>query len=639
VPLETDLPVARRTRDEGWQLIKHRYVLGEPTDLSAYAPDGDAATVYEGQVADSDQIADLLRHESQKVIQHARLESELQQVRDELAENARLLGDHGAQRDALQEEWRTQWIPTAIAPLSPEEMREWLRRLESLRAAVMRVGDFRQERKSAQEALVAAGLSVATELAKLGYDESYLKEPLAALVEVAERLLEDAQATRDARSQLTRRLQDGRLDEQRRQQDVARAELALQQWAGKWTDATRILGMGEQPAVEQATAVLRVFRELNDDSKEAAALERRLSGIERDATAFQQDVERLVRELAPEFADLAPVDATRQLQARLVAARQARTLLDRLNAEIEGHEAEIADSEEALRIAQTDLDALANLAQCDVADLEQIWKHHEHRRSLEGEIAATQEQLISTGDGKSIRELQAEATGIDGDAIRVRLEALTDEIATANEDREEQRKTAWELERILTSLDGSAAASEKADERQALLAEMRDEVEQYLTLAVARQLLVQGIETYRAANQAPMLQRASTFFAEMTGDAFSGLNLEYGDADNPVLVGVRATTDERVKVGGMSDGTCDQLYLALRLAAIEQFSQEAEPLPLIVDDILIRFDDERARETLKVLGEISRHNQVIFFTHHRRLTQLADEVFGEGKYGRVDLPV
>jgi uncharacterized protein YhaN len=637
VPLETDLPASRRTRDDGWQLIKRHYVLGEQSDLSGYAADGDAATVYEGQVSEADRIADSLRRESQKVLQHARLESDLQQVRSDLEDITRQLDEHDGQREALLEEWRAQWLPAGIEPLSPEEMREWLRHLDGLRAAVGLVNERRQERETAQETLTAASSSLRAELVKLGEDDGTVEEPVAALIERAEGLLEKSQSTRDARSQLTRQLQEGRLHEQRRQQDVTKAELALQQWTGKWTEATRVLGMGEQPAVEQATAVLRVFRELDDENKEAAALERRLNGIERDTTAFQQDVERLVSELAPEFSDLTPVDATRQLQARLAAARQARTLLDRLNTEIEGHGAEIAESEEALRMARDDLQGLAEFAQCEVGGLQQVWERCQYRRDLEDKIRATEEQLINTGDGKSIRELQAEAAGLDGDAIKVRLQALTDEIATVTDERETQRKTAWELERILTSLDGSAEASAKADERQALLAEMRDEVEQYLTLAVARQLLVQGIEAYRVANQAPMLQRASTLFARMTASAFSGLTLEYGEADNPVLVGVRSGEGGTVKVEGMSDGTCDQLYLALRLAAIEQFSQEAEPLPLIVDDILIRFDDDRARETLAVLGEVSQHNQVIFLTHHRRLTQLADEVFGAGKYGRVEL--
>ena len=43
---------------------------------------------------------------------------------------------------------------------------------------------------------------------------------------------------------------------------------------------------------------------------------------------------------------------------------------------------------------------------------------------------------------------------------------------------------------------------------------------------------------------------------------------------------------------GMSNGTRDQLYLALRLASLEKYMESSEPMPFIVDDILVDFDDE-----------------------------------------------
>ena len=49
----------------------------------------------------------------------------------------------------------------------------------------------------------------------------------------------------------------------------------------------------------------------------------------------------------------------------------------------------------------------------------------------------------------------------------------------------------------------------------------------------------------------------------------------------------------------------------------------AEPLPFIVDDILINFDDERSEATLKVLADLSAKTRVILFTHHARLRDLA----------------
>ena len=75
----------------------------------------------------------------------------------------------------------------------------------------------------------------------------------------------------------------------------------------------------------------------------------------------------------------------------------------------------------------------------------------------------------------------------------------------------------------------------------------------------------------------------------------------------------------------MSDGTCDQLYLALRLASLETWLEHHEPLPLIVDDILLNFDDERAVATLKVLSDLARQTQVLFFTHHAHLVKIAEE--------------
>ncbi|WP_437895088.1 AAA family ATPase [Sorangium sp. So ce124] len=87
----------------------------------------------------------------------------------------------------------------------------------------------------------------------------------------------------------------------------------------------------------------------------------------------------------------------------------------------------------------------------------------------------------------------------------------------------------------------------------------------------------------------------------------------------------KAPVQREVDVTGLSDGTRDQLYLALRLASLEHHARTGEPMPLILDDILIHFDDDRARAALAVLGELAGTTQVLFFTHHARLCELARE--------------
>jgi uncharacterized protein YhaN len=109
----------------------------------------------------------------------------------------------------------------------------------------------------------------------------------------------------------------------------------------------------------------------------------------------------------------------------------------------------------------------------------------------------------------------------------------------------------------------------------------------------------------------------------MTLGAFDRLRADYDDKGNPVLVGIRSASGAPVGVEGMSDGTADQLYLALRLASLEQYLENNEPLPFVVDDILLRFDDARALATLNVLAGLAAKTQVLFFTHHQHLVELA----------------
>ncbi|MDP3039424.1 MAG: hypothetical protein Q8O18_06070 [Deltaproteobacteria bacterium] len=68
-----------------------------------------------------------------------------------------------------------------------------------------------------------------------------------------------------------------------------------------------------------------------------------------------------------------------------------------------------------------------------------------------------------------------------------------------------------------------------------------------------------------------------------------------------------------------------KFYPALRLASLEKFIADGEPLPLLVDDALVNFDNHRARAALKVLADLAATTQVIFFTHHQHMVHLAGE--------------
>lgn len=78
----------------------------------------------------------------------------------------------------------------------------------------------------------------------------------------------------------------------------------------------------------------------------------------------------------------------------------------------------------------------------------------------------------------------------------------------------------------------------------------------------------------------------------------------------------------------MSSGTVDQLYLSLRVAALEEYLERAAALPFVADDLFINFDDGRAAAGLEALVGLAGKTQVLFFTHHRHLVDLARETLG-----------
>ena len=190
---------------------------------------------------------------------------------------------------------------------------------------------------------------------------------------------------------------------------------------------------------------------------------------------------------------------------------------------------------------------------------------------------------------------------------------------------------------MLLTIDRAGENAEAADARQVLTeteAALGAGAERFIETAGAAALLKWLIERYRAEAQAPLLRRAGAAFASVTSGAFEGLALDYGDDDRPRIVAVRAD-GMRVGIDGLSEGARDQLFLALRLGALQG---RADAPPLVCDDLLITSDDERAGAVLGVLRRMSETQQVLVFTHHDHIEAVAERALGPGGFQLHRLP-
>jgi uncharacterized protein YhaN len=245
-------------------------------------------------------------------------------------------------------------------------------------------------------------------------------------------------------------------------------------------------------------------------------------------------------------------------------------------------------------------------------------------RELQHKLDTIEQELTRNGDGLSIQQLEKEAGESDIDSIEGELERVSAELKELQANRDTLRDQRQTVRNEIKVKNGSSVAANASEEAEQQLATMVSGVEQYLRFQIAALILEQRIEDYRKKNQAPVLARAGELFSKLTLGSYANLRDELDDSGKPILLGVRPN-DAEVSVGGMSDGTRDQLYLALRLATLEQHLRRGEPMPFVVDDILIGFDDNRTRICLEVLAELAASTQVLLFTHHRRVLELAGE--------------
>jgi uncharacterized protein YhaN len=231
-------------------------------------------------------------------------------------------------------------------------------------------------------------------------------------------------------------------------------------------------------------------------------------------------------------------------------------------------------------------------------------------------------QLADRLGTRTLDVARDEVRDVDLGEARSRLADIEREQEELGEKRDALRADQRGLAVWLSDLEASSAAAEaKADEQQ-LAARARAGLERYLKLTLAARVLRQEIERYREKNQGPVLARANDLFKKLTAGRYDGVRPDVDSGDVATLRAVRAD-GALVDVKGLSDGARDQLYLALRLATLEHYSTTSEPLPLVLDDVLVHFDDERARAALTVLAEVAGKMQVLLFTHHAHVVSLA----------------
>ena len=176
------------------------------------------------------------------------------------------------------------------------------------------------------------------------------------------------------------------------------------------------------------------------------------------------------------------------------------------------------------------------------------------------------------------------------------------------------------------TINGGADAAIAEGRRQKALAGMGEAGEQFVRFAVLNMLMRWAVERYQDRKQSPMFERASAVFKTLTRGAFERLDIDF--YQKPAALFAQRPDKQVVPVAGLSNGTRNQLFFSLRIAAVELQIENGTPFPFLSDHLFINFDDDRSKAGLQALFDLSKKTQVTFLSHREHLVPAIEKLFG-----------
>jgi len=617
---------ARSVRDTGWNLIKRKYIekTDVEIDIAEYASDSDLPAVYEKKVEAADNVSDQMRLAADQVVKRADLEAKIENLKaryKDITEDVRKAKEG---KKASQREWNSIWEPLRIDPGSPREMKQWLLRVEKLITHFQTARTISADAKTLVEDCKTLKESISLQIIKFDDSIDLQEMSLEAMINLCEQRIEQEEAILVRKRQLEHSLDDTEVRLKRAHDEFKSIKNDQANWIQEWGKAINGLGLKSDVHPEQATGTFDQLLTFFDNFDKSEELRKRIFGMDQVTEKFKQKVFEFADGIGFKRDGHEANTIAAHLNRALNEAREARASLNKIEKQEKEIKEEIEDAGITIRTAQEQLASLKDQAGVEAdGDLESAGESSRKMREMQQKLDAIEQELTRNGDGLSIQELEQESSEADIDTIENELERVSSELKELQANRDTLRDQRQTLQNEIKAKDGSAVAAKASEEAEQQLATMVSGAEQYLRLQIAALILEQRIEDYRKKNQAPVLARAGEIFSKLTLGSYTNLRDELDENSKPILLGVRPD-DIEVSVEGMSDGTRDQLYLSLRLATLEQHLSKGEPMPFVVDDILIGFDDSRTKVCLDVLGELAISTQVLLFTHHRRVLELAD---------------
>jgi len=433
-----------------------------------------------------------------------------------------------------------------------------------------------------------------------------------------------SQALREA----TARVEEARLAERERrerraasQKTVDAATKALAEQQGAWQDWLAERGFQTTLTPDTAREAMAIVNQAWERIQTLEKLNVESDRHHQSCAVITAQTQGLLASLDHPLSPTAQVDAviaslaeaSEENDKRQVAVTEQRKQEDKTASALgraEERRAKAQDQMAALLQGQGATDAEELRARIGVA------RQRQEAQAVRDQGLKNLRTALGTTDGDTVREA---FTSTDQALLPAELTRLARELAESEEQWEETRKRSAEIQASLKLLAGSDEIARLRQEQEAVRAEIDSLAIEWARATVALRLLEEAKRTFERERQPQVLQEASTFFRLLTCERYEGVFSPLGEGRelHALLPDQKSLTPEK-----LSRGTAEQLYLALRFGFLADSAQKGTTLPVVMDEILVNFDPERAAAAARAIGKLAESHQILFFTCHPSTAQM-----------------
>lgn len=419
---------------------------------------------------------------------------------------------------------------------------------------------------------------------------------------------------------------DGRVSEaashlqamqQRAEQCRAELEAAEQRWQRSLTE----LGLDTDLSPTQVRQLSEKSVQIEQTRNRLIDTRRQLDQYDDELDGLRTKIITLHEEFGLESESDDPLDLLKQLESEV---RSQRSLMEQRQEfakhyqSLRSRRTQIHGRLQKLKLFKTRL--LAKVGAETDQEFRAFAEKHVYRRKLLGEVETLQQKIRAILGEQVDREAVMTAVDEhDAKQLEVQWEGLGRQIDQLKATQETLHEKRGELSQLIKQQGESDELEQAKLELDQVLRELDEARRKWQEFAAASRILESLREFYETHRQPDTLKNASKYLTRMTGGKY--IRIWTRMSGNALLVD--GSEEKGLSVEVLSRGTREAVFLALRLALVDAYQKRGIRLPMVLDDVLVNFDAERAKWAGEVLRDFAqRGHQLLMFTCHAHMAEL-----------------